>query len=97
MQIDASRDRDGSFDPKIVRKRHCRLTGRDEIVLSLTARGLTTGEVAAHFHDLYGASVSKDRISRITDKVIEQMTKWQNRPPDRVDAGVAGHIATRST
>jgi len=51
---------------------------------SLTARGLATGDVAAHFDDVYGASVSKDTISRITDKVIEEVTEWQNRPLDRV-------------
>ena len=66
-------------EQKIVRKRQRRLDGIDEIVLSLTARGLTTGEVAAHFDDVYGASVSKDTISKITDKVIEEMTEWQNR------------------
>jgi len=84
VQVDVPRDRDGSFQPKIVRKRQRRLDGIDEIVLSLTARGLTTGEVAAHFDDVYGASVSKDTISKITDKVIEEMTEWQNRPLDRV-------------
>lgn len=84
VEIDVPRDREGSFDPKIVKKRQGGLTGVDEIVLSLTARGLTTGEVAAHFNDFYGASVSKDTISRITDKVIEEMTEWQNRPMDRV-------------
>ena len=84
VQVDVPRDRDGSFDPKIVRKRQCRLDGIDEIVLSLTARGLTTGEVAAHFDDVYGAQVSKDTISKITDKVIEEMTEWRNRPLDRV-------------
>ena len=52
--------------------------------MSLTARGLTTGEVAAHFAEVYGASVSKDTISRITDKVVEEMTEWLNRPLDRV-------------
>ncbi len=83
VEIDVPRDREGSFEPKIVKKRQRRLTGVDEIVLSLTARGLTTGEVAAHFDDVYGASVSKDTISRITDKVIEEMTEWQNRPLDR--------------
>ncbi len=48
--------------------------------MSLTAKGLTTGEVAAHFADIYGAMVSKDTISRITDKVIGEMTEWCNRP-----------------
>ena len=84
VEIDVPRDRAGSFQPKIVKKRQRRLDGIDEIVLSLTARGLTTGEVAAHFDDVYGASVSKDTISKITDKVIEEMTEWQNRPLDRV-------------
>jgi putative transposase len=78
------RDRDGSFEPVIVRKRQRRLDGIDSIVLSLTARGLTTGEVAAHFAEVYGAKVSKDTISRITDKVLEQMVEWCNRPLDRV-------------
>ena len=84
VEIDVPRDREGSFQPKIVRKRQRRLDGIDEIVLSLTARGLTTGEVAAHFADVYGASVSKDTISKITDKVIEELTEWSNRPLDRV-------------
>jgi putative transposase len=84
VEIEVPRDRDGSFEPAIVRKRQRRLNGIDDIVLSLTARGLTTGEVAAHFAEVYGAKVSKDTISRITDKVIEEMTEWRNRPLDRV-------------
>jgi transposase-like protein len=62
------RDRDGSFEPVIVRKRQRRLDGIDSIVLSLTARGPSTGEVAARFAEVYGAKVSKDTISRITDR-----------------------------
>jgi putative transposase len=84
VEIEVPRDRDASFEPIIVRKRQRRLDGIDEIVLSLTARGLTTGEVAAHFDEVYGAKVSRDTISRITDKVIEEMTEWQNRPLDAV-------------
>src|SRR3954449_13022342 len=84
VEIEVPRDRDASFDPVIVRKRQRRLDGIDEIVLSLTARGLTTGEVAAHFDEVYGAKVSRDTVSRITDKVLEEMTEWQNRPLDRV-------------
>lgn len=84
VQIEVPRDRDGSFDPVIVRKRQRRLDGIDQIVLSLTARGLTTGEVAAHFAEVYGAKVSKDTISRITDAVVEQMNSWQARPLDRI-------------
>lgn len=84
VEIEVPRDRDGTFDPVIVKKRQRRLEGVDQIVLSLTARGLTTGEVAAHLADVYGASVSKDTISRITDKVTGEMADWATRPLDRV-------------
>jgi transposase-like protein len=82
------RDRDGTFEPQIVKKRQRRLSGVDEIVLSLYAKGLTTGEISAHFAEIYGASVSKETISRITDKVIEEMQAWQARPLDGVYAAV---------
>ena len=84
VQVEVPRDRDGSFEPVIVRKRQRRLDSIDQIVLSLTARGLTSGEVSAHFADVYGAGVGKDTISRITDRVVEEMTEWCNRPLDRV-------------
>ena len=84
VEIDVPRDTDASFEPQIVKKRQRRLTGVDEIVLSLTARGLTTGEISAHFAEVYGASVSKETVSKITDKVVEEMTAWCNRPLDPV-------------
>jgi putative transposase len=84
VQLDVPRDRDGTFDPVIVRKRQRRLSGVDGIVLSLSARGLTTGEIAAHFAEVYGATVSKDTISKITDAVVEEMAEWRTRPLDRV-------------
>jgi putative transposase len=84
VDIDVPRDREGSFDPKIVRKRQRRLDGIDELVLSLTAKGLTTGEVSAHLAEVYGAQVSKDTISNITDRVLAEMADWQNRPLDAV-------------
>ena len=84
VEIDVPRDTDASFTPQIVKKRQRRLTGVDEIVLSLTARALTTGEISAHFAEVYGASVSKDTVSKITDKVIEEMNEWCNRPLDPV-------------
>ena len=84
VEIEVPRDRDASFEPVVVKKRQRRLDGIDEIVLSLTARGLTTGEVAAHFDEVYGAKVSRDTISRITDKVLEELGEWQNRPLDAV-------------
>jgi putative transposase len=86
--IEVPRDRAGTFDPQIVRKRQRRLSGVDEIVLSLYAKGLTTGEISAHFAEIYGASVSKETISRITDKVIEEMAAWCARPLDPVYAAV---------
>jgi putative transposase len=88
VEIEVPRDRAGTFDPQIVRKRQRRLSGVDEIVLSLYAKGLTTGEISAHFSEIYGASVSKETISRITEKVIEEMTDWQARPLDEVYAAI---------
>jgi putative transposase len=88
VAIGVPRDRAGTFEPQIVRKRQRRLTGVDQIVLSLYAKGLTTGEISAHFAEIYGASVSRETVSRITDKVIEEMTDWQNRPLDEVYAAI---------
>src|SRR5690242_5357922 len=76
--IEVPRDRAGTFEPQIVKKRQRRLTGVDEIVLSLYAEGLTTGEISAHFAEIYGASVSRETVSRITGRVIEEMQAWQS-------------------
>ena len=88
VEIDVPRDRAGTFEPQIVRKRQRRLSGVDEIVLSLYAKGLTTGEISAHFAEIYGASVSKETVSRITDRVLEEMTDWSVRPLDEVYAAI---------
>ena len=69
VQIEVPGDRDGWFEPIIVPKRKQRLDGIDQIVLSLSAGGLTTGEMAAHFDEVYGAKGSKDTISKITETV----------------------------
>ena len=84
VDIDVPRDRDGSFEPVIVAKRQRRLSDVDAVVLSLYAKGLTTGEISAHFAEVYGASVSKDTVSRITDRVIEEMQAWWARPLESV-------------
>ncbi|MEY9930745.1 transposase-like protein [Catenulispora sp. GP43] len=84
FEIDVPRDRDGSFEPKIVAKRQRRMSGVDDLVISLFAKGLTTGEVQAHPADVYSAEVSRQTISTITDKVLDGMAEWQNRPLDRV-------------
>jgi putative transposase len=88
VPIEVPRDRAATFEPQIVKKRQRRLTGVDEMVLSLYAKGLTTGEISAHFAEIYGASVSRETISRITDKAVEEMTSWCNRPLDGVYAAV---------
>ena len=84
VELEVPRDRDGSFEPQIVKKRQRRLAGVDELVISLTAKGLTTGEISAHLADVYGAEVSRDTISRITDAVVEELAGWQSRPLDQV-------------
>ena len=86
VEISVPRDRDSTFEPKIVAKRQRRLTGVDEMVISLSAKGLTHGEIAAHLAEVYGAEVSKQTISTITDAVMEGMADWQNRPLDAVYA-----------
>ena len=86
--LDVPRDRDGSFEPKLVKKRQRRLHGVDEMVLSLTAKGLTTGEVQAHLAEVYGAEVSRETVSKITDRILEEMAEWLNRPLERVYAAV---------
>ena len=88
VEIEVPRDRDGSFEPQIVRKRQRRLTDLDTLVISLYAKGLTTGEISAHLAEVYSASVSKDTISRITDKIVEEMQAWWARPLERVYAAI---------
>ena len=88
VDIEVPRDRASTFEPQIVKKRQRRLSGVDEIVLSLYAKGLTTGEISAHFAEIYGASVSRETISRITDKVLEEMQDWSVRPLDEVYAAI---------
>jgi putative transposase len=84
VEVDVPRDRQSTFAPKIVAKRQRRLTGVEDLVISLSAKGLTTGEVQAHLAEIYGAEVSRQTISTITDAVLEGMAEWQNRPLDPV-------------
>ena len=86
VEISVPRDRDSSFEPKIVSKRQRRLTGIDDMVISLSAKGLTHGEIAAHLAEVYGAEVSKQTITTITDRVMEGLADWQARPLDAVYA-----------
>jgi transposase-like protein len=84
VEIAVPRDREASFEPAIVKKRQRRLTGVDDLVISLSAKGLTHGEISAHLAEIYGAEVSKQTISTITDRVMDGMAEWQNRPLDAV-------------
>src|SRR5690348_9684403 len=88
VEISVPRDRDSSFEPKIVAKRQRRLTGVEDMVVSLSAKGLTHGEIAAHLQEIYGAEVSKQTITAITGRVMEGMAEWQSRPLDPVYAVV---------
>lgn len=84
VEVKVPRDTAGTFEPQIIEKRQRRLTGVDEMVLSLSAKGLTHGEISAHLAGVYGAEASKQTITTITDKVMEGMAEWQSRPLDRV-------------
>lgn len=83
VTVAVPRDRDNSFEPQIVRKHQRRLAGFDEAVISLYAKGMTTGDIARHLSDVYDTSVSRDLVSRVTDQVLEDMRAWQTRPLDR--------------
>src|SRR5207247_10399081 len=76
VELSVPRDRDSSFEPKIVAKRQRRLTGVDDMVISLSAKGLTHGEIAAHLAEVYGAEVSKQTISTMTDRCRQGMAGW---------------------
>jgi putative transposase len=80
VQIDAPRDRDGSFRPKIVQKRQRRFVGFDDKILALYSRGLSTRDISAHLAEIYGVQVSRDLISRVTDAVMDDVRDWCKRP-----------------
>jgi transposase-like protein len=84
VTIDVPRDRNGSFDPVIVPKHSRRLSGFDEHVLSLYAKGFTTGDIVDHVADIYGSKVSRDLVSKVTDAVLDELQAWQSRPLDPV-------------
>ena len=80
VAIDAPRDRDGSFEPKIVRKRQRRFVGFDDKILALYSRGLSVRDVEAHLQEIYGVKVGRDLISRVTDAVMDDVREWAKRP-----------------
>src|SRR5947209_7412843 len=84
VPIDTPRDRNGSFEPKIVKKRQRRFVGFDEKILALYSRGLSTRDIEAHLQEIYGVKVGRDLISRVTDAVIDDVRAWSQRPLDDV-------------
>jgi transposase-like protein len=84
VDIQTPRDRNGSFEPQLVRKNQTRLTSMDDQILTLYAKGLSTREIVDTFKEMYDADVSPTLVSRVTEKVLEQITQWQSRPLDAV-------------
>jgi putative transposase len=84
VQINTPRDREGSFEPRIVRKRQRRFEGFDEKILALYSRGLSTRDIEAHLQEIYGVKVGRELISKVTDAVMEDARAWQSRPLDDV-------------
>jgi putative transposase len=82
VEIDTPRDRNGSFEPQLVRKGQRRLTQFDDQILALYAKGMSTRDIVATFQEMYGAEVSPALISRVTDAVLDQVMEWQSRPLD---------------
>ena len=80
IDIKIPRDREGTFDPKLIQRYQRRFPGFDEKVVSMYARGMTVREIEGHLLDLYGLEVSPDLVSTITDAVLETVAEWQNRP-----------------
>lgn len=84
VEIYTPRDREGSFEPQLLKKGQTRLTQMDDQILTLYAKGLSTREIVAAFKEMYDADVSATLISRVTDRVLEQITQWQSRPLDAI-------------
>ena len=79
LAIDVPRDRDGSFEPELIKKGQSRIDGMDDKIIGLYAAGLSTRDIRAHLEEVYGLKVSADLISRVTDAVLEEVSDWQNR------------------
>jgi putative transposase len=84
VRIDTPRDRDSSFEPKVVRKRQRRFEGFDEKIIALYARGLSVRDIQAHLAEIYGVEVGHELISTVTDAVMDDARAWQTRPLDDV-------------
>lgn len=84
LEVHVPRDREGSFEPKLVGKHERHFDGFDDKILSMYARGMSTRDIQAHLKELYGVDVSPDLISRVTDAVVDELTEWQGRGLEQV-------------
>jgi putative transposase len=84
VEIQTPRDRNAKFEPQLIKKGQTRITGMDEQILSLYAKGMSTRDIVAAFEEMYGAEISSGLISQVTNAVIEEVIEWQNRPLDAV-------------
>ena len=84
VEIEVPRDRNGDFEPQLVKKNQTRFDGLDEKIISLYARGMTTSEIRGHLEEIYGVEVSPSLISNVTDSVLDEVRAWQSRPLDAV-------------
>lgn len=84
IELQTPRDRDSTFQPQLVKKRQTRITGMDEQILTLYAKGMSTRDIAATFQEMYGAEISAGLVSQVTNSVMEQVVEWQSRPLDPV-------------
>jgi transposase-like protein len=84
LRIDVPRDRDGSFEPRLIGKHERRFAGFDDKILALYARGMTVREIQGFLAEMYGVEVSPDLISTVTDGIVAEVTAWQSRPLERM-------------
>ena len=84
LELEPPRDRNGTFDPQVVKKRQKDISGIEDKVISMYAKGMSTRDISSHIYDIYGHKLSAETISTITDKVIERAREWQSRPLERI-------------
>ena len=84
IELQTPRDRDGTFEPQLVKKRQTRITGMDEQILTLYAKGMSTRDITATFQEMYGAEISAGLVSQVTNSVMDKVVEWQSRPLEAV-------------
>jgi transposase-like protein len=87
FEIDVPRDREGSFEPRLIAKGQTRIDGLDEKIIAMYARGMSVRDIRSHLEELYGIAVSPDLISRVTDAVLDEVKEWRSRAGCRLPGG----------